>query len=286
MEPQYAIAKGLAWAGRLDHKVKKFLHEVEEAEPKVRRIVDHRIEDLYEPVVALVVDCLSEIMLEEYCRWRDCDIETLRDVESGGERKAAAYFKGEGFERRLAVVVKDWLDKQVMKEIEQLTRAICEQHGVPSRALELTRGGTIEWKGGSQVSTTDMIGMDDVGATVVWIVGIVSAVLAGGAGTAFVMSGPIGWVIGLILGLIAGVLGWEAVTDWVKDQSLPCFSRKVFPGKDRMNEKMGSQKPELRESVLESLEKAEVSTNIAKEVTKGILHQLKTAADSVILVIT
>lgn len=286
IEPQYAIAKGLAWAGRLDHKVQKFLRKIADAEPEIRRIVDHRIEELYEPVVDLVVDSLSEIMLEQYCRWRDCSIETLRDVEDGGERKASAFFKGVEFERRLSVVVRDWLDKDVLKEIEHLTRAICEQHGIPSRALELTRGGSIEWKGGNQVSTTDMIGMDDVGGAVVWIVGIVSAVLAGGAGTALVMSGPIGWVIGLILGLIAGIIGWEAVTEWVKDKSLPCFSRKVFPGKDKMKEKMEGKKPELREGVLGSLEKAEVSDNIASEVTKGIVHQLKTAADSVILVIT
>nr|VFK21089.1 MAG: hypothetical protein BECKLFY1418C_GA0070996_10856 [Candidatus Kentron sp. LFY] len=119
-----------------------------------------------------------------------------------------------------------------------------------------------------------------------WIVGIISAVLAGGAGAALVMSGPIGWVIGLFIGLFAAELGREAVSDWVKDRDLPCFGRKAFPGKERMNEKMENMKPELRESVLASLEKKEVNANIANEVTKGIIRQLRTAADSVILVIT
>lgn len=286
MQPQYAIAKGLAWAGRLDHKVQKFLRKIEEAEPEIRRIVDHRIEELYDLIVTLVVDSLSEIMLGQYSKWRDCTIDTLRDVENDGEKEALKYFKGVEFERKLAVVVRNWLDKNVLEEIEQLTRDICEQHGVPSRALELTRRGSIEWKGGNQVSATNMIGMDDVGGAVILIVGIVAAVLAGGAGTALVMGGPIGWIIGLIIGLFAGAMGWEVVTNWVKDTSLPCFSRKAFPDKDSMSEKMENKKPELREGVLESLEKAEVNENIANEVTKSLLHQLKKAADSVILVIT
>nr|VFK21090.1 MAG: hypothetical protein BECKLFY1418C_GA0070996_10857 [Candidatus Kentron sp. LFY] len=48
------------------------------------------------------------------------------------------FFRGKEFEKRLAVVVKGWLDEKVLEEIERLTKAICKQHGVPSRALELT----------------------------------------------------------------------------------------------------------------------------------------------------
>ena len=285
-EPQYTIAKGLAWAGRLDHKVQKFLKDIEDSTPEIHKIIDHKIEHLTEPVVDLIVDCLSEIMLDEYCQWRDNHIKTLSDIEKNGEKKAATYFKSTAFQQRLAKVVQQWLNDNVLIEIEHITRGICDQHGVPHRALEMRHAGTFNWKEGDLISPTNIIGMDGIGTIVVWVVGFITAILAGGAGTAFIASGPIGWIIGFFIGVFGAALGWDAVTDWVKEQELPSLTRKVFPQRAAMREKMEQKKSELSDNILKTLEQDGATQKIANEVSKSIVQQLKKAAESVVLVIS
>ena len=79
-EPQFAIARGLAWAGRQDDKVEKFRKDIEyifESGQLQKAIQTDSLKKLIDGIVNFLVPELERVILSAFRDWRNGAISTL-----------------------------------------------------------------------------------------------------------------------------------------------------------------------------------------------------------------
>ncbi|NLI76429.1 MAG: hypothetical protein GX442_08310 [Candidatus Riflebacteria bacterium] len=117
------------------------------------------------------------------------------------------------------------------------------------------------------------------------IVGVVTASVCGGGGTALLMSGPIGWLIGLVLGAAVAYLatryGMEAARSRAEALPLPAWTVRLAMRESSIDSARGKLRTQTHDQVLAELEKLQSRLNkqIEETVDKEIealteLHHL------------
>jgi small basic protein len=117
------------------------------------------------------------------------------------------------------------------------------------------------------------------------IVGVITASVCGGSGTALLMSGPIGWLIGLVLGAAVAYLatryGMDAARARAEALPLPAWTVRLAMRESSVDSARGKLRAQVHEQVLAELDKLQSSLNeqIEETVNKEIealteLHQL------------
>jgi molecular chaperone DnaK len=117
------------------------------------------------------------------------------------------------------------------------------------------------------------------------IVGVVTASVCGGSGTALIMSGPIGWLIGLVLGAAVAYMatryGMEAARSRAEALPLPAWIVRLAMRESSIDSARGTLRAQMDDHVLAELDKLQSSLNkqIDETVNKEIealteLHHL------------
>ena len=128
-EPQFSIARGLAWAGRQDDKVGKFRKEIErvlESGELQNTIQTASLKKLIEGIVNFLVPELERIILSAFMDWRNGHISTLNEMESATESRIKQYLeslKGPGAKELEEKVIKDWIDTRGCHQLRRITEA-------------------------------------------------------------------------------------------------------------------------------------------------------------------
>ncbi|KOR31279.1 hypothetical protein TI04_01650 [Achromatium sp. WMS2] len=284
-QPQFAIAKGLAWAGRIDHKMTLFRAEVDNLAPTINTILRNAIDGIYEPVAEVLVNSINSITINSFNAWRECKIGTLLELEKSIERDIINFVRSDEFTNKISDIIQKWLMRSVMVEIDATTRPLCEQHKIPASSLSLLNSyNRISVGTDYRFSNATSMILNAIGAIVAIIGGIIMAMISGGAGVALISSGPIGLIIGFIIGVIGVAMGWDRVEGVVKSKVLPCITRKVLT-EVRVQNKIAEQRPKLYMDIIENLRSANIGEQIITEASKGITANLHTAADSLIMVL-
>lgn len=205
-EPEFAIARGLAYAGRIAHKIAPFRMDVDNlcrsdaiasrlkaSAEKLRNEIAERIS---EPLIhAAIVPAVAA--------WRDGRVAKLRDMQSHVAPRAEAWLRSTEGSSAIQAAVEEWRGF-VAQDLRALTDPICTQYGLPASALDVFAHYAVKEVSGIQGANLSQISLLDNVAAVVGVVGsLVIASLLGGGGTALLMSGPLGWVIGLVVGIVA-----------------------------------------------------------------------------------
>jgi len=132
---------------------------------------------------------------------------------------------------------------------------------------------------------TAIIGLNDFAAIVGVIVSAIGGTLAGGAGTAFLLHGPVGWVIGFVITLFAMAIGYGRALEWVRTAEMPVLIRKLAR-RTRIESKLKHKDRELKEKMLASIRSHPQSLEtIASEISRSIEEQLKKSADRILVMI-
>ncbi|TKJ36188.1 MAG: molecular chaperone-like protein [Planctomycetes bacterium B3_Pla] len=209
--PYAVISEGLAIFSPLQKKFEKTRSRLRTELPefcraKVRSLV-HRTTDAY------VVDVATDIILELFDkRIRPVLLEYKTTGGSLAELKKSVSSKAKSFEPELKKIVESRMETLSMGLSEQvrdvLTRWI-ESHGLSIGDAQINQGRRISIGGdaiGSELP--DLYGgiMDAVGWFVVGTATSIGAILCGGAGTAILISGPIGLIGGAVLALVIAYL--------------------------------------------------------------------------------
>ncbi|MCR5088598.1 MAG: Hsp70 family protein [Oscillospiraceae bacterium] len=239
-EPEFSVARGLSWCGRVDHELSLFRAEVEEliTSSKIESIVSGHLSELYESVLDKLLDPLLEKAVQPVLQdWRDGKLARLRNMESVLQERIRIYLYSEDAKAILYRPVSEWL-QHVSEALEPYTSEICKKYHVPDRSLEISSAlAASDFKLLGQIDARDLFSGDTFTWTTVFVDSVISiliAMLCGGSGVVLISEGPVGMLIGFVLSfLVIGlshIMGKKAIDEKLMDINLPLSVRKMALG--------------------------------------------------------
>ncbi|WP_133916770.1 Hsp70 family protein [Streptomyces sp. NBC_00582] len=289
-EPEFAIARGLALAGRMDSRARGFRADVEEflATGTVRTLVEERLPDLTGKLAEAVAAGITENhVVPAVLDWQRRDIVTLDAMR---ERIADGVRAELDSTRNLVLkeIITDWM-AGLRPELAQHTAVICRRWNLEPSALELPEvsidGGRLAVDIDTSATTDVLNNLSNLANFVVS--GIVATVLFGSGMALVMVTGPVavlaaGAAVFLGLDKVKGL-----VFEKIGDKDIPAALRRSG-GKDAMVRKLRAQAPQQEEQLARQLSagfRSAEDGRLAREITASIGQQLSDVADRVELLI-
>ena len=283
-DPEFSVAKGLAYCGRIDEDIRAFREELDQLikSSTIEDIVSKHIPTLYKDAVdCLVEPIVTEVALPIFERWRTGEIARLSDTDEILAREVGTFLRSDETRELLAGPITNWL-KPVIEEIEEYTVPICIRHRVPYSALSLKSylsASDIDIK----VDAKNIFAVEEMTFLIDSIVTAVVAILIATIDLIPFMAGPEGVLIGIIASIVVLVLGKEKMQEKLLSADIPRVMRMMIP-KSAFKARMDSISTTVKESFYESLEKEkndEISTRMTNEISGQIEHTLVKMAEVV-----
>lgn len=283
-QPQFSVAKGLAYSGRIDEDMKQFRKEVSDLidSSTVEQIVGKQIDGLYRQIVDTMVDpILDSAVMTVFLRWREGEVPKLTDVDAQLQEEIEHYLRSDDAQRLLAGVIAKWL-RPIAYELEDYTMPICARHNVPYRALNLTSYLSLT-DVDIQIDTRNIFAVDEITWLINAIISVIVGLLCGGSGIALIAGGLKGIVAGTVLSLMILVLGQDYMEEHMMNIRIPKPIRKLVT-KKQFESRIHRTAPEVKARFYESLEKVkneEISTRMTDEISRQIEQCLGRMAEIV-----
>lgn len=230
-EPEFSVARGLAYAGRTDELLEAFHAEIHTytQSDAVERAARENLPLLTQKLSALLTKLIVETVAAPAAdAWRSGELATLADMRSRIELESQALMRHEDTRAQISAVVAQWLagvQEKLQRDVDDVCircQIPCEMMLLPPPDLRpetaLSVGGKLDF---DAVTTAEAI----IGA----VVAAILAALCGGAGLALVAEGPLGIVAGAAIGVVAALLGKPAVESLLMRVNLPTLMRKALP---------------------------------------------------------
>ena len=280
LEPEYAIARGLCHALRIDQKIQGFSGEVHRLieSDDMENLVMGRMNDLYGAVAGPMTDKLvDEIAPEVFSLWRKGGLRTINDISDEIERRVREMLEGGEMRETLHPAVSEWVE-ELRPGVEELTDPICDRYDLPRTSLRLPVRLTIQ-PAQLRIQTDQLIRMDELKAVVDVAAGAILAGILGGSGMALLAAGLPGLVAGFAAGLLAGIIGTETAERMIRKAELPAPVRRMFTEK-LFRRGLAGRKEQIRGKVLEQMLKdldppSESVTETVRTIAESIEHQLE-----------
>ncbi len=271
--PEFSVARGLAYCGRIDEETRQFMQELENLKDSsvVERIVAENINDLYRKAVdSLTGPILENAVLPVIEEWREGRIERLCDIDAVLEKEITAYLHTEEARELLLKPVAAWL-KPVAYELEEHTVPICVKHGVPYRALSLTSYLSVS-EIDIRVEAKNVFAVEEITWMIDTIISIVVALLCGGSGVALVANGLPGMIAGAVVSLMILLLGKDRMQEALLKAKIPQAVRRMFP-KKYFRSRLDKMTEQVKDNLYETLEKEkneEITDRLVGEISAQI----------------
>jgi len=224
-EPECSIARGLAYAGCVDEKLRIFRSETASIArgERLSRAVASRVHELYRPLAKVIYEVCQECALDSVRLWRQGGLETIDALETYCQELIAREISGEEMRDAVQEPMKAWLE-QLLKALEGELAALCERCGVPAERMTL---GSAKISAGVNVklSVMDAMGMDLLSGLLSVVMAAIGAAICGGSGMAVISSGPIGIILGAVIGVLLMLVGRGGMEHTLRSIPLPGFLR-------------------------------------------------------------
>ena len=269
-EPEFSIARGLAYAGRTDELLEAFRAEIHEytGSQAVENAARADMPALCESLAALLTDLMAvEVAAPAAEAWRKGELATLEEMRRRIETESQALVRREETQAKLSAAVMEWL-AGVQEKLQRDVDAICIRNSIP---CEMMRLPPPQLQPGSALAAGAKIDFDAVKTVEAIIGAVVAAVMAalcGGAGLALVAEGPLGLAAGAAIGVVAALLGKPAVETMLMRVNLPVIMRKILPRDALLSAR---SRGKMRKALAESLAKDEA---FAASIVTGVAGEL------------
>ena len=274
-EPEFSVANGLAYCGKIDDEVREFKAEIDRlvSSSTVERIVENHLNELYHDTVESMVDpILENVCLPIIERWRRGSIERLADIDAVMKTAIDQYLHTDEARNLMAKPVTAWL-KNVSYELEEYTMPICVKHNVPYGALSLNTYLSltdIEIK----VEARNVFAVKEITWLIDTTVSIIVGLLCGGSGIAMIANGLPGIIAGAVISLLILALGKEKMQEVLLNSRIPNPIRKALP-KSYLKARLDVVSSEVKDNILKLLEE-EKNEEISERLVKEISSQIET----------
>ncbi len=283
-EPEFAVARGLAWTGVIDKDIRLFREDIAGlvASDAIENIVSERINDLYKMMVdALVQPVITNAALPVFARWRSGEIRRLGDCDSEIEAGIAAFLQSEEARKLLEAPIAAWLGK-VAGDIEEKTIPICVAHNIPYTALSLSSYLSLsDVKVG--IDAKSVFAVEEITWLINTIISIIVGLLCGGSGIALIAQGPVGIITGAAASLLVLLLGKDKLEGALLKTDLPNALRLAVPKnyfESRTERIAGAVKSSFLEN-LESEKNEEITGRMVSDISAELENCLTRMAEVV-----
>ena len=253
-EPEFSIARGLAWLGRFEYLHASFKSEVKkhtDTGGAIYQKAEKASKDLGQTLAPVLVDAMIEsCILPTFRDWRNGQIKSLDDVESQLNLKVSDWLSSDGAQAALRPVIDVWF-AGLQRDIETVTDPLCREHGLPAMVLSLTDSQHVSrhLEGlslamphvGSMESDTAL-----VGTTLSAI--LIGSLLAHANLFAPLFLNPLGLVVGGVLAGGSYFFGRKALSGKMRSGKVPVIARQILTD-GRVRSAVNKQRPELIEAV-------------------------------------
>lgn len=282
-EPEFAIARGLAWLGRFEFLHASFKSEVValmEPDGDVAQRANAAARTLGETLAPALVDGLTEDCIKPAFReWRAGHIASLDQVEAALTISVADWLRSDTAQAKLKPVIGRWF-AGLQREIETITDPLCREHGLPAMVLSLDDSNHVSQHLEGLSLTAPSIGHLEtdtalLGTTLAAI--LVSALLAHANLFAPLLMNPLGLLVG---GAVAGgsyFYGKKALAGRFRSAKVPVVARQVLTEK-RIDQAINKQRPELIEGVRAAWD-GQAAERFGDDLTKMLSRALLDRAD-------
>ena len=283
-EPEFSVATGLAYCGKIDEELRSFKAEIEQLKQSstVEQIVGRHIEELYRSAVDMLVEpIMKEVVLPVIDRWRNCEIEKLSEIDGVLQKEIDNFLHSDEGRTILTKIVSGWL-KTISYELETYTVPICTKHNVPYSALSLNSYLSLsdfEFK----VPTKDVFAVEEITWMIDTVVSLLVGFLCGGSGIAMIANGLPGIVAGMILTLLVLALGKSKMQEAFLNTNIPAPMRKILP-KKYFEVRLDAISEQVKEGLYKHLEKErndEITDRLIKDISTQIESCLTKMAEVV-----
>ena len=282
-EPEFAIARGLAWLGRFEYLHASFKSEVDKQTREGGGIsvkAEAASNDLGQTLAPVLVDAITQAcILPTFRDWRNGQIKSLDDVEGDLNVRVSDWLASDAARSALRPVIDVWF-AGLQRDIETITDPLCRDHGLPAMVLSLTDSHHVSrhLEGlslamphvGSMESDTAL-----VGTTLSAI--LIGSLLAHANLFAPLFLNPLGLILG---GALAGgtyLYGRKALSGKMRSAKVPVLARQILTD-GRVRSAVNKQRPDLIQAVQTAWTEA-ASDRFTKELNEMLGSALRERAD-------
>ena len=252
-EPECSIARGLAYAGRVDERLARFRTEVASIArgERLGALVDERVHELYAPMACALFETARESAIKSVRLWRRGGVRTIDELDALMQKDIAKALSGEAGQARIEGVLRGWL-AELMQRLEGELTALCMRCGVPPERMSLSGTSVDAGLTGVSLSLTDAMGMDMLSGLMGVVLAVVGASVCGGGGLALVSAGPVGMVAGAAAGVLLALVGKAGMEKAIRRAELPLIVRQLVTDKAILRG-MNRQREELERAIVRTL---------------------------------
>ena len=253
-EPEFAIARGLAWLGRFEYLHGSFKDSVEDLVAEDGPVYEkaqgasQQLGDILAPV--LVDNLIESCVVPAFADWRKGNIKSLNDVEAALNIRVQDWLGSAAAQKQLRPAIEDWF-ASLQRSIEQITDPLCRDHGLPAMVLSLDDSAHISRHlEGLSVAAPHVASLENdtalVGTTLATI--LIGVLLAQTHLLAPLLANPIGLAIGGTIGVGSFFFGKKALEGTLKGANVPILLRKLMTN-GRIRKAANGQRGELIKAV-------------------------------------
>ncbi len=282
-EPEYSIARGLAWLGRFEFLHASFQKSVATLLAKdgaVYAKAQKASQTLGNKLAPALVDAMTDgCTIPVFQDWRSGKIKSLDDVELALSERVKDWLQGDIATAVLKPVIDEWF-AELQRDIEKETDPLCRDHGLPAMVLSLDDNQHVSRHledlaiAAPKVDTLESDAAF-MGTTLTAV--IISALLAKANLFAPLFLNPIGLVVG---GATAGgifIFGRKSLQGRFKTANVPVLARQIMTD-GRIRKAAEKQRPDLITAVSEAWSQA-ASDRFTGELTQTLEAALTERAD-------
>ena len=249
-EPEFAIARGLAWLGRFETLHQNFQSAVQHLlsqDGPIYLKAKKASFDLGARLAPALVDAMSEsCMLPAFQSWRRGDIEKLEDVETELKNNVQTWLASEASHETLKPIINEWFTA-LQRQIEKDTDPLCRDHGLPAMVLSLDDSPHVNRHlEGLSVKAPQVASLESdtalMGTTLSTI--IAGVLLAKANLLAPLVANPVGLIVGAAMAGGMFVAGKKTLEGKFKSAKVPVAMRQIMTNK-RIRKAIAKQRPAL-----------------------------------------
>lgn len=226
-EPEFSVAKGLAYAGWVDENLRAFRQTIRDeiTETQLALLANEYLPSLLPAVADLLVSLMiDEAAIPVVQQWKHGGIATLGEMKSRIASRMQRVLDSPMAQETLAPVVQRWL-MQLTERLQAIVDPICDEYDVPRKEMQLDLISCANAQ--VHIGSGTWSGLSAAGTLLGTIVSVIGGILCGGSGIALVASGPLGFVAGLAVGAVASLLGWGPLSKMILKVDLPLLMRNL-----------------------------------------------------------
>ena len=249
-DPEFSVAKGLAYCGRIDEDLKEFKEDLDRLvrSDTIEKIVGRHINQLYRDAVDCLVDpIVSEVALPIFEKWRSGEIKRLSDTDVVLQEDIGRFLGEDKARELLAGPITSWL-RPVIEELEEHTVPICMKHRIPYTALSLKSYLSVSDLD-IKVEAKELFAINEMTILIDSIVTALLAILMSTLSFVPFFADPSGILVGVIASVVLLFLGKDKMQEKMLTADIPKAARRIVP-KSAFSSRMDKHQPERQGSVL------------------------------------